>query len=92
MYTPRISLQIGVGTPGVTGYFEVEIENDKLLHSKKVSRRYADFITDGTMLFFSVIKLLINFINSNLQNGGGFVDTPAKMQVIVDGIKVSLTH
>ncbi|EFX70938.1 hypothetical protein DAPPUDRAFT_228129 [Daphnia pulex] len=50
----------GEGTPGVTGYFEVGIENGKLLHSKK--------------------------------NGSGFVDTPAKMQAIVDGIKLALAE
>ncbi|KAK4027086.1 hypothetical protein OUZ56_016104 [Daphnia magna] len=48
----------GEGTPGVTGYFEVQVVGGKLLHSKK--------------------------------NGNGFVDSAAKMQTIVDGVKAAL--
>jgi hypothetical protein len=36
IYFTASILQTGEGTPGVTGYFEVGIENGKLLHSKKV--------------------------------------------------------
>ncbi len=47
----------GMATPGMTGWFEVEV-NGNLLHSKK--------------------------------NGDGYVDTPAKMDKIVAGIKNAL--
>jgi hypothetical protein len=52
-----ILLKIGEGTPGVTGYFEVEIENGKLLHSKKVRDEICFLFTS----FGPFILLLINY-------------------------------
>lgn len=49
---------LGDKIPGITGKFEVELEDGQVLHSKI--------------------------------NGGGYVDTPAKMESIVSGIEQAL--